>query len=140
MAGSCKLSAEQLKRIEENRRRARDRLFRNTAEQPAKNPPHDLSTAFPQPFHRQNVVHSITNHTTANSRPPSYYDKSFGATSSVSTADTASKKVVELVRPTVKGNLRLVSKQRFEIVIPYDRLAIEVFKKTPTNAYGQETV
>ena len=136
MAGSCsksssQLSAEQLRRIEENRRRARERLDRKThAEQPPKS---------------NNTAHGSCNHATVNSRPQSHDDCSSaakvttGSATSVKKPDTAIKKVVELVRPAIKANLRLTSKQRFEIVMPYDRQAIEVFKKTPTNAYSEPT-
>ena len=158
MAGSCsksssQLSAEQLRRIEENRRRARERLARKThAEQPPKsnNTAHVLSTAIPfphAPVHGviHGVIHGSCNHATVNSRPQSHDECSSaakvttGSATSVKKPDTAIKKVVELVRPAIKANLRLTSKQRFEIVMPYDRQAIEVFKKTPTNAYGELT-
>ena len=154
MAGSCsksssQLSAEQLRRIEENRRKARERLASKThAEQPPKsnNTANGPSTALPFPHAPvHGVKHGSCNHATVNSRPQSHDDCSSGAkvttgsATSVKKPDTAIKKVVELVRPTIKANLRLTSKQRFEIVMPYDRQAIEVFKKTPTNAYSELT-
>ena len=139
MAGSCnKLSVEQLRRMEENRRKARERLSRKThSEQPQNNTAPSQSTTAHFPHVPGRNVLRGSNH----SRPPSHEYSSGTTTSAMSTCKhhDASKKVVQLVRPTVKANLKLTSKQRFEIVMPYDRQAIEVFKKTPTNAYSELT-
>ena len=44
---------------------------------------------------------------------------------------------MELVRPSMRATLRLLPQKRFEVVVPYDKQTIEVFKKTPTNTYSK---
>ena len=171
------LSAEQLRRIEENRHRAREKLASRqqpqqvascTVHQPATRPTSSSSSEHSQHFHSHptNLNHTAgarpypkpsecrltravptalsrppsASHTqqppavaTALSRPPSHTRQAPG----LGHASTANVKFTELVRRTIKANLILVSRQEFEVVIPYDRSTIEVFKKIPSNAYSE---
>ena len=139
-AGSCssRLSAEQLKRIEENRRRARERLARRNAEEPR-------NTARSSSLSQQSLkapgsrLSAKPHPTTPNDWPSGTKDKTSFAVhvKRPATTSTSSKKYVEFVRPTIKANLMLTSRKKFEIIVPYDRQAIEVFKKTPTNTYRE---
>ena len=137
---SAELSAEQLRRIEENKRRAREKLARRGhGEPPPRNTAHQSTRAL-KPL--QNPGHSTGANAygcsfTANSH--NYSSGTKDVTGLATKPDTSSRKCVELVRPKIKANLRLASKQRFEIVIPYDKQAIEIFKKTPTNSYSELT-
>ena len=137
---SAELSAEQLRRIEENKRRAREKLARREhGEPPPRNTAHQSTRALKP---SQNRGHSTGSNAygcsfTANSH--NYSSGTKYVTGLATKPDTSSKKYVELVRPKIKANLRLASKQRFEIVIPYDKQAIEIFKKTPTNSYSELT-
>ena len=164
-AGTCSsgLSAEQLKRIEENRHRAREKLASkkqqdqsSTVQQQRLVPVHPSA-----PEHHSTLLQAPSHSTAICSRERS--EKNYVGNphpqnsiichnlSSTTQSQSSQKmtkhrsqhiptdgrlKYTELVRPTIKANLILVSKQRFKVVVPYDKLAIVMFKKTPSNAYG----
>lgn len=152
------LSAEQLKRIEENRHKAKEKLASRKQQQTV---PHEKTISSAQKNSQRQVSVS-----TAHSRVPSaicsgeigrstnrnVHPKALEfhtSSTSVTAANKSSRaqqppaissntvKYTQIVKKTLKANLTLVSKQRFEIVVPYDKLAIEVFKKTPSNAYSK---
>ena len=155
------LSAEQLKRIEENRHKAKEKLASRKQQQTVS---HEKTISSAQTGSQRQVSVS-----TAHSRVPSHitavcsgeigrstnrnvHPKTLEFHTSSTSVTAANKsshaqqppaissntvKYTQLVKKTVKANLTLVSKQRFEIVVPYDKLAIEVFKKTPSNAYSK---
>ena len=41
------------------------------------------------------------------------------------------------LKRTIKANLMLTSKQRFEVVMPYDASAIDIFKRMPSSSYSE---
>lgn len=156
--GSSALSAEQLKRIEENRHKAKEKLASRKQQQTISREKTISST---QKSSQRQV--SIS---TAHSRVPSHnavicsgdikrspnrnvHPKPLEVDTSVTAANRSTHaqqpatsssnpvKYTQLAKKTIKANLTLVSKQRFAIVIPYDKLAIEVFKKTPSNVYSK---
>ena len=188
-AGSCKsggLSAEQLRRIEENRHRARERLAGrvHTQQQPS-NPAHQSTSSFPSQSSTSQSLHQSSAQSRDNSsrhfgvnkpsltvpdgsKPSSSCSgsRSISMTSSssmvggISMTSSSSSRVpaggismtssskgpvvgggqrrcVELVRPSMRATLRLLPQKRFEVVVPYDKQTIEVFKKTPTNTYSE---
>ena len=150
---SSGLSTEQLRRIEENRHRARERLAGRAHSQPSRNaqtssfsaPLTNVCNKLPQnraDFQGNSGQFGVKSNLTSLNGCPSSSSLRNGATSASSVSQKqpvpAVRKCVELVRrPTVRANLRLMSKQRFEIVLSYDKLAIDVCKKTPTNAYSK---
>ena len=152
---SSGLSAEQQRRIEENRTRAREKLaFRHqqqseTGTSTHSQHQHSLSTqpapatSSTAPRAREGSGGCFTGRPECSLtvKPTATADSKLAIRTRQTSAPVAtgnkSIKYTELVRLTVKANLTLVSKQRFEIVIPYDKLAIEVFKKTPTNMYSK---
>lgn len=131
------LTAEQLRRIEENRIRARQKLAnRKKREEIISSGPAPGSTPR-QPW----IQPSRTDTATSTNFP---FNKPHGQLQNVSTAPLAAEKTAtqsvkfsEIVRKTIKANLILVSRQRFEVVMPYDVSAIEVFKKMPSNVYSK---
>ena len=161
-AGVSRLSAEQLKRIEENRQRAREKLSHRKKQVQS----NTITQSSPKlSFQKQHPSSSlqVTTDSTARRSGENSRDYLIGRShlecQPVSGANTTVQRTVsqqrhgvpgpssvgtsnsvrytELVRqPTIKANLILVSRQRFQIVVPYDKLAIEVFKKTPSNAYS----
>ena len=175
-AGSCKsggLSAEQLRRIEENRHRARERLAgRSHTQQQPSNPAHQSLHQSSAQSHNNSSHHFGVNKPSLTvpdgSKPSSSCSgsRSISMTSSssmvggISMTSSSSSRVpaggismtssskgpvvgggqrrcVELVRPSMRATLRLLPQKRFEVVVPYDKQTIEVFKKTPTNTYSE---
>ena len=149
---SC-LSSEQLKRIEENRIRAREKLASRTQSG-------QQSSLQSRPNTHNSLVQQQTR--TSSAQFCGKEQKSGGSThpkppvcTAVGTAtqpkapnsthrDVATSgnlRFTQLVKPqtTIKANLRLISRSRFEIVMPYDKLAIEAFKKAPSNSYSEST-
>lgn len=154
-AGVSGLSAEQQRRIEENRSRAREKLairkqqdktnsVKSSQNQHLLPPPRLTATHSAEPHVRD----GSGKHFTGRSQPDCSltFKPSTSSNSSLTTRNQLtlgavaagnSVKYTELVRHTIKANLTLISRQRFEIIVPYDKLAIEVFKKTPSNMYSK---
>ena len=154
------LSAEQLKKIEENRHRAREKLASRKQQEPSitfqqtVNP--SKSSAREQHFISTSLSHAPINHkatipskesgrSSIGSFYPKYPNDHHTSTTTTSlhtctqqvSGHISTTKYTELVRQSIKANLLLVSRERFEIVVPYDKSAIGVFKKTPSNSYSK---
>ncbi len=43
------------------------------------------------------------------------------------------------IRRKIKANFTLISKSRFKVVVQYDTMLIEIFKKVPSRAYGKHS-
>lgn len=158
-AAEIRLSSEQLKRIEENRHRAREKLASRTQPRQPTLLSRPNSLWKQQQHHRQQPSTSQTHTHTHRTQFYSTNQKSTLNIHSKQPACTTTQhkplptactqrdvtgnnlKYTQLPRPaTIKANLRLVSRERFEIIIPYDKLAIEVFKKMPTNSYSESAL
>ena len=164
-AGFCRsgLSAEQLRRIEENKHRAREKLASKKEQEKSRTvqqsrllpvqpslqehhsallqAPNHNTAVYSRRSSEKNCVGNLhpKNHEIRTNLPSSTQNQSshtFTKHSSQNIPTDSRLKYTELVSPTIKANLALVSKQRFKVVVPYDKLAIKVFKKTPSNAYG----
>lgn len=129
------LSEEQLKRIEENKRRAQQKLFERKRQPPSvvnsvAPPSKKLATKIPSRNLTEASKPSCPNFQT--------YKKTFNDSSSQQGGSN------NFNRPKYGGKIRLdftlVSKTRFEAVCPYQAAIIEVFKQIPSRSYGKQFV
>ena len=126
------LSEEQLKRIEENKRRAQQKLFERKRQAPSAvnsvaPPAKKFGTEIPSRNSTETSKPSCTNFQT--------HKKSFNDYRN----QQGSSNIFN--RPkyggTIKLDFTLVSKTRFEVVCPYQAAIIEVFKQIPSRSYGK---
>ena len=172
------LSAEQLHRMEENKRKAREKLAgkrsgpslhvisSETFGPPAaKRPTLETGSMIGNPLLTGCGTHEVTNahtspvlqapnpHLFLNSSKPN--TSSFRSTPSISTKNFASVSVKYNKAPSssthpslsqprfselqkvIKATFVLVSRARFKLLVPYDRMLIEIFKQVPTKSYGK---
>ena len=168
------MSAEQLRRMEENRHQARERLAsRRTQCEAGGTAPNHTATYLPTGRNFYSNSHSVilpnrgtqgnfTLHAPSHPSNPAptptpwtripstisstAHSKPVTQAPSVTTVARAPQqdagagmshlKFSELKR-TIQANLMLVSRERFEIVLPYDASAIDIFKRMPSNMYSK---
>ena len=166
------MSAEQLRRMEENRCQARERLAsRKTQCETGGTAPTHTATYLPTGRNFYSNLRSVTlsdrgtqgNFTlhaashSSNPTPtpwtripssisstthskPATQDPSLATVARSPQQDAGASmsrlKFSELKR-TIQANLMLISQERFEIVLPYDASAIDIFKRMPSNIYSK---
>jgi len=129
------LSEEQLKRIEENKRKAQQKLLErkrqcptigNSTVPPAKRP----VTVIPSPSRscNSNEIDGTPNSRLLLNKNPSGPQQ--GSSKSFKKPKYGGKKPIKL-------DFTLISKTRFEVESPYQSNIIEVFKQIPSRSYGE---
>ena len=126
------LSEEQLRRIEENKRRAQQKLFERKRQAPS-------AVNSSAPPAKKFAIEIPSRNSTEASKPSctnfQTHKKSFndcrnqqGSSNNFNKPKYGSK---------IKLDFTLVSKTRFEVVCPYQAAIIEVFKQIPSRSYGK---
>ena len=127
------LSEEQLRRIEENKRRAQQKLSERKRQVPSA-----LNSSAPPA--KKFATEIPSRNSTEASKPSSCtnfqtHKKSFNDYRNQQGSSN------NFNRPKYGGNIKLdftlVSKTRFEVVCPYQAAIIEVFKQIPSRSYGK---
>lgn len=124
------LSEEQLKRIEENKKRAQQKLLERKRQAPG------IGNSVAPPVKK--LATEIPSRNSTEASKPSFQTnkKSFndfrnqqGSSNTFNKPKYGSNKI--------KLDFTLVSKTRFEVVCPYQAAIIEVFKQIPSRSYGK---
>ena len=128
------LSEEQLRRIEENKKRAQQKLLERKRQAPsvvkslapqAKKLAGDVPPRNSGEANKASCLNFQTNNKSCND-----FRNQQGSSSSVSKPKYGGNKI--------KLDFTLVSKTRFEVVCPYQAAIIEVFKQIPSRSYGKQ--
>ena len=124
------LSEEQLRRIEENKKRAQQKLLERKRQAPIV-----VNNVAPPAKKLATEIPSRNSNETRKSSCPNFqsHKKSFrnqqGSSNSFNRPKYGGNKI--------KLDFNLVSKTRFEVVCPYQADIIEVFKQIPSRSYGK---
>lgn len=127
------LSEEQLRRIEENKKRAQQKLFERKRQAPSLGngvapAVKKSATEFPS------RISTTTNKTSCPNFQP--HKKSFPDFRNQQGSSKTFNKP-KYGNTKIKLDFTLVSKTRFEVVCPYQAVIIEVFKQIPSRSYGK---
>jgi len=127
------LSEEQLRRIEENKKRAQQKLLER--KRPA--PSAGNSVASSKKIVTEIPSRNSTKATKASCTNFYSHKKSFtDGRNQQSSSNTFNKP--SYGGKNIKLDFTLVSKTRFEVVCPYQAAIIEVFKQIPSRSYGKQ--
>ena len=127
------LSEEQLRRIEENKKRAQQKL----SERKRQTPSVVNNIAPPAKKLAPEIPSRNTNEASKTSCPNfQTHKKSFNDFKSQQGSSNAINKP-KYGGNKIKLDFTLVSKTRFEVVCPYQATIIEVFKQIPSRSYGK---
>lgn len=162
------LSAEQLRRIEENRHRARQKLASkkpqpgagcraaplsaarsgqvsqlgaNSAQSKADGSSLYGNARILNPLPATNVPGGGIATKTLSVKLPQLQSVALSSKPSQhAQGHTATNIKFSALKRTIKANLMLTSKQRFEAVMPYDASAIDIFKRMPSSFYSELSI